>query len=308
MNGETTAQETTAAVVPAPQNVIVQQPAPREFSRVTMEHLLQLPDDEHRRNWINTMMEVDMARQSYAQDRALAKDFALSGKFDDIKGSSQEQSVATAMVKIQLGRSWGFGASDSIRYVYFINGKPAVEQEIVASKLRQAGWDWDSEFTYEDVEEKDKTGKKSVWKKCTGCTLWLKRWDYSERQYKPLLDRKGNEVSVSFTQADAEHAKVYSAGKVIPLIEKETYQSWGESMFYWRCISKVRRFYANDVLRGAVIREQALEVMPGDAPPEQLPPPPASEPAPAAEPQAQTLRDRIINQASFLEPGDPGGE
>jgi len=287
-------------------------PEPR--TRVTVEQLAMLPDSERRTNWINALVEAEVARQNYAQDRALAREFAISGQFDDIKGSSMEQAVATAMVKIQLGRAWGFNAADSVRYIYFTNGRPAVENEIVAAKLQQAGYDWDVEWLEETVTYKGKP-----WQKCIGCRLWVKRWNKDQQRYEPVLDRNRQPISVSFTEADADHAMIWEKGKQIPLSEKWNFKSWGRDMYYWRTISRVKKYHAPHVLRGAMLREEALEMMPVDNAPPQLPrelqppdmPVDAAEAAPA-EAKRPKLRDIVMNQESFLEepvlPDQPGEE
>ncbi|HZF24045.1 MAG TPA: hypothetical protein VE030_11345 [Burkholderiales bacterium] len=257
-------------------------------SRVTVEQLATLPDSERRTNWINSLVDAEVARQNYAQDRAMAREFALCGQFDDLKGVSTEQAVATAMVKINLGRSWGFNCADSMRNIYFVNGKPALEQDIVASKLQQAGIAWDPEFAYEEVPA-TKTGR--AWRKCVGCTLWLKEWNKIEQRYQPIKDRKGEQVAVSFTLADAENAKYWEKGQEKPLSEKFNYRSYPGDMFYWRCISRVRKYYAPHVLRGGMLREEALEMMPADLPPDQLPrelQPPEVLPA-----ERKTLAERV---------------
>jgi len=250
---------------------------------VTVEQLALLPDSERRANWINALVEADVARLNYAQDQALAKQFALCGQFDDIKGLSMEQAVATAMVKIQLGRAWGFNAADSIRYIYFTNGRPAVENEIVAAKLQQAGYDWDIEWLEETLQHKGKP-----WQKCVGCKLWVKK--LSAGRTEPLLDRNGKPVSVAFTEADADHAMIWEKGKQIPLSEKWNFKSWAQDMYYWRAVGRVKKYHAPHVLRGAALRVEALEVVPVETLP-QLPPPDAP---PPPEPERKTLRDRVL--------------
>jgi hypothetical protein len=255
-----------------------------------VDQLALLPDSERRTNWINSLVEAEVARQVYAQDRALARDFAMSGQFDDLKGLTVDQAVATAMVKIQLGRAWGFNAADSMRYIYFTNGKPSVENEIVAAKLRQAGYDWDTDWLEEEINHKGKPAKK-----CVGCTLWLKRLN-QEQKYEPMLDRDGKPISVSFTQYDADTAQIWEKGKQIPLSQKWNFQSWGRDMYYWRSISRVKKYYAPHVLRGGVSREEALEMIPTSAmPPDQLPP----ELRDATAPKRITARDTIMNTPSF---------
>jgi hypothetical protein len=239
------------------------------------------------------MVEAELARQHYAHDRTLARDFAISGVFDDIKGSTPEQAIGAAMVKIQMGRSMGIAAPDSMRYIYFTNGKPNVENELVAAKLQQAGFSWDPEFDFEEVKEA-KTGR--AWRKCVGCSLYLKRWNAQKRIYEPMLDRKGKQIVEAFTLADAEHALVWEKGKQIPLSEKFNYQSWPRDMYYWRSIARVKKFYAPHVLRGLRLKEEALDVITEDAPPEMRPemPAPAIE-APLLEvPLGMSLRDRVM--------------
>lgn len=269
-------------------------------ARVTVEQLALLPDNERRTNWINALVEAEVAKQNYAYDRALAREFAISGQFDDIKGSSMEQAVATAMVKIQLGRAWGFNAADSIRYIYFTNGRPALENEIVAAKLQQAGYDWDVEWLEETAQHKGKP-----WQRCIGCRLWIKKWSVGQQRYEPLVDRNSQPISVAFTEADADHAMIWEKGKQIPLSEKWNFKSWGRDMYYWRTIGRVKKYHAPHILRGAMLREEALEMMPVDAAPPQLPRelqppdmPPVADAAEAtpAESKRPKLRDRLMTQ------------
>jgi hypothetical protein len=229
--------------------------------------LKALPDSDKRDLYIRSLVDAELARENFDLDQRLARVFAVSGKFSDIGGTTLEQAIATAMAKIQMGRSWGFSPADSMRYVYWVNGRPAIENDIVAAKLQQAGYAWDLDWAFEEVV----TGKGQKWSKCVGCTLWLKKWDEAERVYKPLLDRHQKPVPVSFTQADADHAMIWENKQAVPLSSKWNYQSWPQDMFYWRAISRVRKYYVPHVLRGGILREEALDVIPGEAPPEMLP-------------------------------------
>ncbi len=270
------------ALTPPPQPGAAQQ---GEERRVTVTQLAQLPDSERRTNWIHSLVEAEVARQNYAQDRALAREFAISGQFDDIKGSSMEQSVATAMVKIQLGRAWGFNAADSIRYIYFTNGRPAIENEIVAAKLQQAGYDWDVEWLEETGQHKGKP-----WQRCVGCRLWIKK--VVNGRLEPLLDRNNQPISVAFTEADADHAIIWEKGKQIPLSEKWNFKAWARDMYYWRAISRVKKYHAPHVLRGGTMREEALEVLPEGTLPPQMP---AELQAPEElKPEPKLLRDKVL--------------
>jgi hypothetical protein len=246
------------AVIPAPPAAAVATTEPRP-NRITIEHLLSVPDSAKREAWISALVEVELARQTYTHDRALAREFAVCGLFSDIKGSTLEQAVATAMVKIQLGRAWGFNQADSIRYIYFVNGRPTVENEIIGAKLQAAGYDWDTEWHEEEVEHK---GRKH--QKCVGCTLWLKKWNQASQRYEPVVDRNGKPVSVSFTEYHAQQAGL--------LDKAGPWKQYTQDMYYWRCIGRVKKYHAPHVMRGAISRDEAAEAIPVEsAAPAQLP-------------------------------------
>lgn len=280
-------------------------PAPErsKASNQLIEQLKDLPagavDRERLTTWLSSLIDAELARQHYSYDRALARDFAICGLFDDIKGSTMEQAIAQAMVKIQLGRSWGFGAADSMRYVFFTNGKPSTENEIVASKLQQAGWNWDVEWITETTQHKGKP-----WNKTVGCRLWPKKWNSTEQAYIPLTDRDGEPVSVEFTEADADHAQIWEKGKQIPLSQKWNFQSWGRDMYYWRCISRFKKWYAPNVLRGGVTREEAIETIPAHMVMDESPMLAPAQETPEPEVKRETLKDRVM--ALDLLPEEPG--
>jgi len=297
--------ETAPAVrapAPSPDPIPAKQPSPR----ITLDMLKALPDTERRDMYIRNLVDAELAREAFDLDQRLARVFAMSGKFDDINGQTLEQSIATAMAKIQIGRSWGFNPADSIRYIYFTNGKPAIENDIVAAKLQQAGYGWDVEWQFEEVTHKGKP-----WKRCTGCTLWLKKLDPATNVYKPVVDRTGNPVSEAFTEGDADHAMIWEKGKQIPLSEKWNFKSWPRDMYYWRAIGRVRKYHVPHVLRGGILREERLDVITADAPPEMLPPdvqgqlPEAQAPESSAAPRP-TLTERILAQAKEGEGGGQG--
>jgi hypothetical protein len=270
-------------------------PPPPAAPRLTIEQLALLGPmaaDDRRIAWVNSLVDADIQRQSYATDLALARQFATSGKFDDLKDCTQEQGVATAMVKIMLGRGWGFNAADSIRYIYFTNGRPAIENELVAAKLQAHGYYWDVEWLEDTGQHKGKPIQK-----CVGCRLWVKK--VTDGRLEPLLDRNGKPVSVAFTEADADQAMIWEKGKQIPLSEKWNFKSWARDMYYWKAISRVKKYHAPHVLRGATMREEALEVMPVDAPPPQMP-----AELPEAPPQPETLAEKIL--AGKVAPAEAG--
>ena len=306
MPDEQPTQQQPDAAPPAAAIAVVPAASPGGLPRVSVDQLMSFPDAEKKAQWISALVEAEVARQTYAQDRAVARDFAISGQFEDLKAATAEQAIATAMVKIQLGRAWGFNAADAMRYLYFSNGKPAVENEIVAAKLQQAGYQWDVEWLEDEVQHKGKP-----WRKCIGCTLWLKRWNGT--LYTPLLDRNGKPVSVSFSEGDADHAMIWEKGKQIPLSQKWNFVSWARDMYYWRAIARVKKYHAPHVLRGAVSKEEELDIIPAGSPPDMLPlelqapevaqgGPPAEiqmpDPAAAPAPPKTRLRDKVMGQAA----------
>lgn len=283
-------------------------PPAREV-RITVDQLAQLPESEEKKQWINALVQAETGRLRYAQDRQFALDAYNSGQFDDLKKLTPQQGVALAITKLQIGWDWGLTRADAIRSIYMVGGRPSLENELVAFHLNRAGIFWEPVFQYEEVVD----DKKRPWKKCISCTLWLKTWNREARQYVAMLDRDGNQISVSFGQADADHALIWEGGKQIPLSQKWNFQSWAKDMYYWKCIARVKKYHAPGVLRGVSIREEAvLETIPVDAmPPELLPPdlqPAGDEPLhPEVQPR-QSLRDKVVTQESFLDQPGPGRE
>ena len=289
-----------AAIVP---EEVKKLPGERQ-PRITAEILRDFPDSERRDAFLKTLLDAEMVREAFEMDQRAARMYALSGQFTDINGNTLEQSIATAMAKIAIGRSWGLTQADSIKHVYFTNGRPALENDVIAGKLANQGVGWDIEW--HETEEQHK-GKK--WKRCVGCTLWLKIKDETGKMV-PLLGRDGKQLSESFGEGDADHAMIWEKGKQIPLTEKWNFKSWPRDMYYWRTVSRVRKYHFPNVLRGAIMREtaidvefdevQALNAAPGEAPAE----PQMPEGSVAAEnPALAALRE----QGSLLVDDDPLG-
>ena len=273
-----------------------------------------MPEGERRDNLIAQLAEVEVARQSYQQYRAIAMDLMTSGSFSQTAQQRQnpQQLLALMTLKLMFGKNWGMSDADSVASIYVVNGKPAVENNIVAAKLRAAGYFWEPQFYWETIDYKG-----HPFKKCIGCTLWLSKWNRATQAYEPIMEpRSGEQASVSFTELDASTIDVYEGGKTIKLAEKAMYRQWPQSMYFYRCISRVKSFYAPHVLRGGVIREEALDVVPlEESAPESLPPdlqPQEETPVELANeqqaepPRAKSLRDRVLEQESLLEQREPG--
>jgi hypothetical protein len=183
---------------------------------------------------------------------------------------SPQAAVATAMAKIQLGRSWGLAAADSMQHIYFNNGRPSVQNELIAAKLLDAGWNWKLEWQRDGVWGKEQGT-------VTGCRLW------PSHAGTPVKDSSGKPAFIEFSKADADKATIYEKGKTIKLSEKWNYQSWPEDMYYSKCIARLKRRFAANILRGAVSNEEA----------EDMETPPATAPAAATSnaPQAQAATE-----------------
>lgn len=231
--------------------------APRKVGQNIIDLLEIVAETELRNTYAKDLIGAEIARDLFDQDWRLARVFAMSGEFGDLQKKSEEQAIATAMAKIRLGRSWGLDESDSMRYLYFTNGKPALESAIIASKMREAGYNWDVQWHEADSVSKE---SKLPVKKCVGCTLWLKRWDPTRSIFAPLMDRDHKPVFVSFTKDDADAAMIWEKGNQIPLSQKWNFVSWPRDMYYSRCITRVHKYHCPEVLRGARSKEETEDV------------------------------------------------
>jgi hypothetical protein len=300
--------ETQRAITPT--EITVQDKPARDVQRAVrmtpsdVDSILEMLPAEDRERHASLFLEKELERQTFEQDQRTARILALSGEFNDLRDKSPEQAFATMVAKIGFGRSVGLDAYDSARYVYFTNGRPSVENDVVASKLMEAGYAWDEDWDYVEEQHKGKP-----WKRYTGCTLWLKKLDPRTREYVVVRDRKGNPVSESFTEADADHAMIWEKGKQIALSEKFNYKSWPREMYYFRAIGRIRKFHVPHVLRGAAVRAEAFDATPLDVPQTEIAAP-AAEPVTEREAEApptgkRTLRDLVMEQASFVEEAEP---
>jgi hypothetical protein len=242
---------------PAQQTQEAAQPQQPQQRRNIVDLMGIIAETDLRQQYTKDLIKAEIDRDAFDQDWRLARVFAMSGIFAEIKGQTQEQAIAQAMTKIQLGRSWGLSPADAMQFVFFTNGKPSVQNEVIASRMRDAGFDWDVDWHEEETSEKGRS-----WKRCVGCTVWLKKWNGKE--FVPILDRNGDPVSVSFTKDDADHAMIWEKGQQIALSQKWNFVSWARDMYFWRCIARIKRFYATNVLTGVRTPEEAEEAAPAE--------------------------------------------
>jgi len=289
MPEQTTTSEVTA--IPAPP----EKRTPARMTNQDMQAMIEILPPEEREQHVREWFKLERERQTFENDQRLARVLALSGEFNDLRDKTPEQAFAAMVAKFVFGRSIGLEPGDAARYVYFTNGRPSVENDVVASKLAEAGYAWDTDWQWEEITHKNKP-----WKKCTGVTLWLKKWSQEKRAYVPVLDRQGNPVSESFTEADADHATIWEKGKQITLSEKFNYKSFPRDMYFWRAISRIRKYHVPHVLRGSVVRAEVMDVTPQEA--AQMAAQDSPETPETPPPVARTVRDIVMNQESFLPP------
>jgi hypothetical protein len=265
----------------------------RRTERTNTRDLLALVvESTQRQDYAKQIVEAELGRDAFDQDWRLAKVFAISGAFADIKGVSPQAAIATAMAKIQLGRSWGIVAADAMQFIYFNNGRPSVMNELIASKLQDAGWNWNLEWQRDGSWSKEQGV-------VTGCRMWPKHAG------NPVVDQNGKPVSLEFTKADAERAMIWEKGKQIRLIDKWNFQSWPEDMYFSKCVARLKRRYASNILRGAISQEDAESY---EAPPAEASPSPVSN-APQArketEDRTAKLSEKLKKQTAPPEPEPP---
>ncbi len=203
------------------------QPAPTPARRGNFEllELIMQAGEQDGKAYAKEILDVEVQRSQLNQDHNLATVFYDSGIFSDLKGKTPEQGIATAIAKIQIGRAWQMNAGDAMQFIYFDrNGKPQVQNEYIAARLKRAGWDWKIQW----LQDGDRA---------TGCVLWP-RFDG-----KVLTDHEDKPVSVSFTEKEAERAGL--------LTKDGAWKTYARDMYYWKAIARLKRQHATDVLTGA---------------------------------------------------------
>jgi hypothetical protein len=164
---------------------------------------------------------VSVLSERFELEQRMAKLFAASGLFTDIKGASQEQAIAQAYVKIALGNSMGFSPAESMQGIDIIQGKPSVGAQLRAARMQRAGYTW-------TVDQCD-------WK---GCILTFYKGD------KKL-------GVISYLEEDATKAG---------LIGKDNWKKDAPSMFFARAITRGQRRFSPGVLSLDVMStEEAID-------------------------------------------------
>jgi hypothetical protein len=157
------------------------------------------------------------ARLSFAEMQQMAKLFAESRLFPDVP------SMAAAFVKIQAGSELGFGPFASMQVIDIIKGKPQLNANGQAVKVRQSG-----RYDYDVLEHTDQV-----------CRI----------EFFLLESGKRRSLGVSvFTLADAQRAKI--AG--------EMYQKFPRNMLFSRAMTNGVAWFCPDAIGMRVYGEGEL--------------------------------------------------
>ncbi len=201
------------------------QPTPARRGNFELLELIMQAGEQDGKAYAKEILDVEVQRSQLNQDHNLATVFYDSGIFSDLKGKTPDQGIATAIAKIQIGRAWQMNAGDAMQFIYFDrNGKPQVQNEYIAARLKRAGWDWKIQW----LQDGDRS---------TGCVLW------PTFEGKAVTDKDGAPVSVSFTEKEAQDAGLLS--------KDGAWKTYKKDMYFWKCIARLKRQYATDVLTGA---------------------------------------------------------
>ena len=143
---------------------------------------------------------------------------AKSGCFADIKGGDEETQIAKALVKIAIGRDYGFSAAESMQHIELIQGRPSIAAHARAAKMKAAGYRW----RFLQFDEK-------------ACDL-------------DIYDQHGEVLGNSpFAIEDARR---------MGLAEKDNWKKNPRNMLYCRAISNAQRWYAPEVLSAGLISSE----------------------------------------------------
>lgn len=205
----------TASADPKQDTTVEQQPPQPQATEQATRKRTTLLDSV-----IDATPEFHREVERYEFDLSMARMFAQSGLFNDIKGFEPAQAVAAAMTKISLGRTMGFTPAESMQGVEVVLGRLSIGSHLRAARMKRYGFDW--KFIKHDEK---------------GCSIRL--------YYKghPLANEDGSAAIVSFGEADAEKAK---------LIKKDGgYEKNPKNMYFCRAISNAQRWYAPEALGAA---------------------------------------------------------
>jgi hypothetical protein len=168
---------------------------------------------------IKEIQEIESLREPMAIGRV----FAESGLFPDIKSQAQ------AVVKIMAGRELGLSPFESMRNLYLVNGKLAIQSNALASLIKLS-----KKYDYKIDKHDDQE-----------CSI----------SFFEIIDGKKEPLGVStFTFKDAAKAG---------LANKDVWKNYPKNMLFARSLSNGVRFYCPDAACGwALTAEEAEDLLP----------------------------------------------
>ena len=172
---------------------------------------------------------------SASEAGSAARSTALQMKSDYAEGllfsrgvtATKRVDPADIAMRIRFGRELGLSAFQSARGLYFVNGIPAMMGTVLELLMRRHGYGW--KFLQRDVK---------------GCKLQLVK-----------AGEAVNGAVASFSEEDAKRMK---------LSDKDTYKQDPESMFFWRALGRLQKFYVPEAT------EYISVLAPGEVPIEEV--------------------------------------
>ena len=165
-----------------------------------------------------------MSIESLREPMAIGEVFAQSGMFPDIKSQAQ------AVVKILAGRELGLSPFESMKNIYLVSGKLAIQSNALASLIKSS-----NKYDYK-VEVLTETECK--------ISFWMKG------------ENKERIIGVSeFTFKDAAKAG---------LANKDNWKSYPKNMMFARALANGVRFYCPDAACGWHVSEEFEDIYSND--------------------------------------------
>jgi len=170
----------------------------------------------------------DRGSIEYGEALQMKTDFAQGVMYArGTSGSGKKLDAADIAMRIRFGRELGLSAFQAARGIYFINGIPAMMGTVLELLMRRHGYGW--QFVQRDTK---------------GCILRL------TKNGEPVMDGE-KPAQASFTEEDAKRMKKD---------KKDTYLEDPESMYYWRALGRLQKFYVPEAT------EYVSVLVPGELP------------------------------------------
>jgi len=229
------------------------------------------------------MPQIEPRQPSYFDSLIrVAKSFALSQYFDDLKGDGNQQ-IAQAFTKIITGQEFGVPASASIRGIHIVKGKPVISAGLMSGLIKRS-----PKYDYRVAERSAERCK-------IECFEYV---DGSKESLGPAI------------VWDMEKAK--RAG----VTGNPTWKRYPDRMLFARAISEACTIYFPDLLLGNVYTPDELDATDASfvevehTEPEREQQPEAAIEAPSEEQPARQLEgvdERLLNMSKALSKAENEG-